>query len=78
MSQQHLDDAKLDATFQKMSREAVAQAMGRDGFAEPDLATRDPASVLQGGDGDVIARLPTRKQPQTRTRSLPIGAQNIE
>jgi len=39
----------------------MAQAMGRDGLAEPDLAARDPTSVLQCGDGDVIAGLPTRK-----------------
>ena len=63
MSEQHLDDAKLDATFEKVRGEAVPQTMGRDGFAEPDLAARDPTSVLQRGDADVTAGLPTGKQP---------------
>jgi hypothetical protein len=78
MPEQHLDDAKLDATFQKVCRKAVPQAMGRDGLAELHFASRDPTSVLQGGDADMIARLPTGKQPQAGMRSLPIGAQNIE
>ena len=64
MSEQHLNDAKLDATFEKMRRKAVAQAMGRDGFAEPDLAARDPTSVLQCGHANMLAGLPTGKQPQ--------------
>src|SRR5271165_5062088 len=72
MSEQHLNDAKLDATFEKVRRKAVAQAMGRDGFAEPDLAARDPTSVLQCGHADMLAGLPTGKQPQAGTRSLPI------
>jgi hypothetical protein len=63
MSEQHLNDAKLDATFEKMRRKAAAQTMGRGGLAESHFATRDPTSVLQCGDGDVIAGLPTGKQP---------------
>ena len=61
-----------------MRRKAVSQAMACDGLAEPDLAARDPTSVLQCGDGDVIAGLPTGKQPQAGTDSLPRGAQNIK
>ncbi len=63
MPEQHLDDAKLDATFQKVCRKAVPQAMGRDGLAELHFASRDPTSVLQRRDADVTAGLPTWKQP---------------
>jgi len=52
--------------------------MGRDGLSELHFALRDPTSVLQGGDADMIAGLPTGKQPQAGMRSLTIGAQNIE
>src|ERR1700677_4011548 len=52
--------------------------MGRDGLSELHFASRDPTSVLQGGDADMIARLPTGKQPQAGMRSLTIGTQNIE
>src|SRR5271155_4072172 len=78
MSEQHPDDAKLDATFQKMCRKAVPQAMGCDGLAELHFASRDPTGVLQGGDADMIAGLPTGKQPRAGMRSPPIGAENIE
>jgi hypothetical protein len=42
MPEQHLDDAKLDATSRRCVAKAVPQAMGRDGLAEPHLrrATR--------------------------------------
>ncbi len=63
MPEQHLDYAELNATFQKMRRKAVAQAMGRGGLAKSHFVTRDTTSVLQCGDGDVIAGLPTGKQP---------------
>ena len=63
MSEQQLDDAKLDTAFQEMRCKAVPQIMGRDGFAEPDPAARDPTSVLQRGDTDMFASLPAGKQP---------------
>src|ERR1700683_2212408 len=56
----------------------IPQERARDGLAEPDFASRDSTSVLQGGDADMIAGLPTGKQPQAGMRSLPIGAQNVE
>ena len=78
MSEQDLDDAQFDPALEKVSREAVPQAMGRHGLARLHLASRDPASVLQRGDADMFAGLPAGKQPQAGTRATPISPQNIE
>src|SRR6202044_2888104 len=78
MSEQDLDDAQFDPALEKVSREAVPQAMGRHGLARLHLASRDPTSVLQRGDADMFASLPAGKQPQAGTRATPISPQNIE
>src|SRR5208282_1190913 len=78
MSEQHLDDTEFDAALEKVSREAVAQAMSCHGLAQLHRASCDPTSVLQCGDADMIASLAAGKQPQARTRAPPIGAQNVE
>jgi len=56
----------------------MPKRMRRNGFADPRSLSRDPASVLQGGNADMLASFPAREKPTARTSTLPIGAEDIE
>jgi len=78
MAEQRLNDANVDASLQEMGGETVPQRMRGDGLVDPGLLSRPAAGVLQGTRAHMIARFLALEQPDTWSRSPPIGAENVE
>lgn len=74
MTKQNLDDPDIGPTLQKMGSEAVTKGMRGHGLADSGYLSRDPASVLQCCDTDMLSRFPARKKPKPWTSLPPISA----
>ena len=77
MAEQRLNDANVDASLQEMGGETVPQRMRGDGLVDPGLLSRPAARVLQGARAHMIAGFLALEQPDTCSRSPPIGAENV-
>ena len=74
VAEENLDDADVGPVLQKVSRKAVPERMRGHALFDLGALPCRAACALESGDADMIARFLPWKQPQGRTRALPISA----
>ena len=75
MAQQHLDRPDVDASFEQVRRETMAERMETLAVRDPRALLRMIGDFLGCADGHRRVRIKSREQPRGGPVAFPVGAQ---